>query len=264
MAMKHRRAHMARAPEGRPLERICLLGCPLDNLTTEEALARIEEFIQQGTPHQHVAINVSKIVMFHRDPQLRAIVLDSDLLCADGQPLVWLSRLAGTPLKGRLTGIDLMGLLLERAAKKRYRVYFLGGRPKVVAAAVGECRRRYPNLNVAGYRDGYWQPKDEVAVVAAIRQASPDLLLVALGSPQKELFIHRHRAALGVPFSMGVGGSFDVLAELTRRAPVWMRRAGLEWTWRIVQEPGRMWKRYARDGIWFGYLVAKQLLRRTP
>jgi N-acetylglucosaminyldiphosphoundecaprenol N-acetyl-beta-D-mannosaminyltransferase len=254
---------MARAPAGHPLGRICVLDCPLDNLTSEEALARIEKFIQEGTPHQHMAINVSKIVMFHRDPELRAIVLESDLICADGQPLVWLSRLAGTPLKTRLTGIDLMEALLARAARKRYRVYLLGGRPEVLSAAVEECRRRYPDLNIAGFSDGYWQPEDEAAVVAAIRQASPDLLLVALGSPQKELFIHRHRAALGVPFAMGVGGSFDVLAGLTRRAPRWMRRVGLEWSWRIVQEPGRMWKRYARDGIWFGYLIVKRLLRRT-
>ena len=243
-------------------QRFTLLDCPIDNLSLKEVLERIEGFIHRRTPHQHIAINVHKVVQAYRDPKLHKVVQQCHLSCPDGQPLIWLARLMGRPLKLRITGIDLMMQLLTLAANKHYRVYFLGARHAVVSAVVERCQGHYSGLQVAGYRDGYWKPDQEPEVVEAIRQARPDILFVALGSPQKEFFIHQHLDHLQVPFAMAVGGSFDVLAGRTKRAPVWMQRNGLEWFWRVLQEPRRMWWRYFRDGLVFTYLVLREFLRR--
>ena len=244
--------------------RITLLDCPIDNLSLEEALRRIETFVGERTPHQHIAVNVHKMVLAQRDLRLREILKQCELACADGQPVLWLARLLNKPLKARITGIDLMERLLELAAQRGYRVYFLGARTDVLTKVVDECKQRYSGLRVAGWSDGYWEREEESRVVEDVRRKQPDILFVALGSPQKEFFIHAHRETLAVPFAMGVGGSFDVIAGKAKRAPLWMQHAGLEWSWRVLQEPGRMWKRYSRDGFVFAYLVLRALLRRQP
>jgi N-acetylglucosaminyldiphosphoundecaprenol N-acetyl-beta-D-mannosaminyltransferase len=244
--------------------RITLLDCPIDNLSLEDALGRIETFVRERTPHQHIAVNVHKMVLAQRDSRLREILKQCELACADGQPVLWLARLLNKPLKARITGIDLMERLLELAAQRGYRVYFLGARTDVLTKVVDECKQRYSGLRVAGWSDGYWEPEEESRVVEDVRREQPDILFVALGSPQKEFFIHAHRETLAVPFAMGVGGSFDVIAGKAKRAPLWMQRAGLEWVWRVLQEPGRMWKRYSHDGFVFAYLVLRALLRRQP
>jgi N-acetylglucosaminyldiphosphoundecaprenol N-acetyl-beta-D-mannosaminyltransferase len=242
------------------VNRVMLLNCPIDNLSLDEALDRIKDFIRERKPHQHVAINVHKVVEAYQDPKLHEVVRRCHLSCADGQVLVWLSRLLGKPLKARVTGIDLMMDLLSLAAEKQYRVYFLGACQDVVSAVVERCLDRYPGLQVAGYRDGYWKPSQEFQVVEAVQQARPDILFVALGSPQKEFFIHKHLHRLQVPFAMAVGGSFDIIAGRIKRAPEWMQRMGFEWFWRVLQEPGRMWRRYCRDGAIFTYLVLREFL----
>ncbi len=257
-----RSAAPAQAPGASLDGRVTLFDCPIDNLSLQEVLERIEGFIYERTPHQHIAINVHKVVQAYRDPKLHAVVQQCHLSCADGQPLIWLSQLMGKPLKSRITGIDLMVQLLSLAANKNYRVYFLGARHAIVSAVVERCRCHYSGLQVAGYRDGYWKPDKELEVVEMIRQAKPDILFVALGSPQKEFFIHQHLHYLQVPFAMAVGGSFDVLAGRTKRAPEWMQRNGLEWFWRVLQEPRRMWWRYGRDGLVFSYLVLREFSRR--
>jgi N-acetylglucosaminyldiphosphoundecaprenol N-acetyl-beta-D-mannosaminyltransferase len=255
-------AARAQAPEAPEDTRFTLLDCPIDNLSMKEVLERIEGFIHSRTPHQHIAINVHKFVQAYQDPKLHEVVQQCHLSCADGQPVIWLSQLMGRPLKLRITGIDLMMQLLTVAANKNYRVYFLGAHHAVVSAVVERCQDHYPRLQVAGYRDGYWKPDEEPEVVEAIRQARPDILFVALGSPQKEFFIHQHLHHLQVPFAMAVGGSFDILAGRTKRAPEWIQRNGLEWFWRVLQEPRRMWWRYCRDGLVFTYLVLREFLRR--
>lgn len=261
-----RRLLRSAAPEQAPgasLDgRFTMFDCPIDNLSLKEVLERIEGFIYERTPHQHIAINVHKVVQAYRDPKLHEVVQQCHLSCADGQPLIWLSQLMGKPLKSRITGIDLMMQLLTLAATKNYRVYFLGARHAIVSAVVERCQSHHSRLQVAGYRDGYWKPDEEPEVVETIRQARADILFVALGSPQKEFFIHQHLHHLQVPFAMAVGGSFDVLAGRTKRAPEWMQRNGLEWFWRVLQEPRRMWWRYCQDGVVFTYLVFREFLRR--
>ena len=238
------------------------MGCAVDNLDMEETLGVVEGFIRSGRPHQHVVINVDKIVKASRDPALRQIINDCDLINADGMPVVWASRLLGKPLKERVTGVDLFEALMARAAEKGWRVFLLGAREEVVSGVAHLYPARYPGLTLAGYRNGYWKPEDEDRVVAEIAATRPDILFVAISSPKKEAFLARYQAAMKVPFAMGVGGTFDVAVGHVKRAPVWMQKAGLEWFYRFLQEPRRMFRRYFIDDMAFVALFAREWVKR--
>jgi N-acetylglucosaminyldiphosphoundecaprenol N-acetyl-beta-D-mannosaminyltransferase len=245
------------------MNRISMMGCQIDNLTMEETLRKVEGFIASGRPHQHVVVNVDKLVKASRDPELRRIINHCDLVNADGMPVVWAARLLGTPLKERVAGIDLFDALMARAAVRAWRVFLLGATAPVVAAVKHRYEQQYPGLQIAGYRDGYWSGAAEEADVAAqIARARPDLLFVAISSPRKETFLGRWQAQLQIPFAMGVGGSFDVAAGLVRRAPRWMQRAGLEWFYRFLQEPRRMFRRYFVDDMAFLGLLLREALHK--
>ncbi len=242
---------------------ITLMGCRIDNLSMEETLVRIEEFIRSGKPHQHVVVNVDKLVKASRDPELRRIVNECALVNADGMPVVWASRLLGKPLKERVAGIDLFEALMRRAGEKGWRVFLLGAREEVVAAVAETYRRRYPQLAIAGWRNGYWKGETEEAQVAEqVRASGADLLFVAISSPKKEQFLGRWQAEMKIPFAMGVGGTFDVAIGLVKRAPRWMQRAGLEWFYRFLQEPRRMFRRYFIDDMAFIWLFIKEAAGR--
>ena len=238
------------------------MGCKVDNLNMAETLDVVEGFIHAGTPHQHVVVNVDKIVKANRDPALRQIINDCDLINADGMPVVWASRLLGKPLKERVTGVDLFEALMAQAALKGWRVYLLGAREEVVSGVARLYPARYPGLTIAGYRNGYWKPEEEAQVVEQIAEARADILFVAISSPKKEAFLARHQAAMKIPFAMGVGGTFDVAVGLVKRAPVWMQKAGLEWFYRFLQEPRRMFRRYFIDDMAFVALFAREWVRR--
>jgi N-acetylglucosaminyldiphosphoundecaprenol N-acetyl-beta-D-mannosaminyltransferase len=243
-------------------QRITMMGCGIDNLSMEETLARVEEFIRSGRAHQHVVVNVDKLVKASRDPALRRIVNACDLVSADGMPVVWASRLLGKPLKERVAGIDLFEALMRRAGERGWRVFLLGARDEVVRAVAAIYRERYPQLQLAGWRDGYWQGEQEEAQVARmVADSRADLLFVAMSSPGKEQFLGKYQAVMGVPFAMGVGGTFDVVSGRVRRAPGWMQRAGLEWFWRFLQEPRRMFRRYFIDDMVFVWLLIKEAAR---
>ena len=252
------------------VERLDVLGCSVDNLTMEETLAVVEGYIASGRPHQHVVVNVDKIVKARDDAQLREIINRCDLINADGMPVVWASRLLGRPLKERVAGIDLFEALMVRAAERGWRVFLLGAREEVVAKVRSIYEARHPELVFAGHRNGYWKPDEEEAVAEQVRAARADLLFVAISSPLKERFLGRWQAHMQVPFAMGVGGSFDVAAGLVKRAPRWMQRTGLEWFYRFLQEPRRMFRRYFIDDMAFlgmlgGDLVTMRMrqIRRT-
>jgi N-acetylglucosaminyldiphosphoundecaprenol N-acetyl-beta-D-mannosaminyltransferase len=189
--------------------RIDILGCQVDNLTMEETLEAVASFVTSGKPHQHVVVNVDKLVKAHRDPQLRRIINNCDLVNADGMPVVWASRLLGRPLKERVAGVDLFEALMRRAATTGWRVFLLGAREDVVTQVRATYGAKYPGLIIAGHRNGYWRPGEEAAVVEQITQACADLLFVAISSPQKEQFLGRYQSQMRVPFAMGVGGTFD-------------------------------------------------------
>jgi N-acetylglucosaminyldiphosphoundecaprenol N-acetyl-beta-D-mannosaminyltransferase len=222
-----------------------LMECPFDPVTMGEAVSRAVAWSGEGGPPRTiVTVNAALLVWMRRDRELARACRAGDLVVADGVPVVWASRLAGAPLPGRVCGVDLMERLLAAAAGRRLPVFFLGARPEVVRALVATCERRHPGLVVAGFRDGYFGPAQEGEVVAQIRRSGAAFLFVGMPSPFKETFLERNRAALGVPVLMGVGGSFDVLAGFVRRAPRWMQASGLEWLWRLLREPRRMWRRY--------------------
>lgn len=244
-------------------ERLEILGCYIDNLTMEETLGRVEQLIESRVPHQHVVVNVDKIVKAHRDPQLRQVINECDLINCDGMPVVWASRILGKPLKERVTGIDLFDALMRRAAEKSWRVFLLGAKQEVVVAVKRHYEEMCPKLCVAGIRNGYWIEQEEAAVVQEIKNSRADLLFVAISSPKKEQFLKRYQSEMQVPFAMGVGGTFDVIAGLVKRAPIWMQRSGLEWLFRFLQEPRRMFRRYFIDDMAFFGLLAKEFIGLT-
>lgn len=245
-------------------ERITLMGCQVDNLSMEETLGRIEQFIQSGRPHQHVVVNVDKLVKASRDAELRRIINDCALVNVDGMPVVWASRLLGKPLKERVAGVDLFEALMQRAGDKGWRVFLLGAREEVVSKVAETYQRKYPRLALAGYRNGYWKGEAEEAEVARqIRDSRADLLFVAISSPKKEQFLGKYQADMKIPFAMGVGGTFDVAIGRVRRAPLWMQKSGLEWFYRFLQEPRRMFRRYFIDDMAFIWLFIKEAARRS-
>ncbi len=242
--------------------RIEMMGCQIDNLSMEETLKTIEKFIRSGMPHQHVVVNVDKLVKASRDPELRRIINECALINADGMPVVWASRLLGKDLKERVAGVDLFEALMKRAAEKGWRVFLLGAKEEVVSGVKQLYEDKYSGLVVAGYRNGYWKPEEEPGVVKAIEAAKADLLFVAISSPKKEQFLGRYQAEMKVPFAMGVGGTFDVAVGKVRRAPVWMQKGGLEWFYRFLQEPRRMFRRYFIDDMAFFGLLVKEMVRK--
>lgn len=239
-----------------------MMGCQVDNLSMEETLAKVEQFVRSGQPHQHVVINVDKLVKASRDPELRRIINDCALVNVDGMPVVWAARLLGKPLKERVAGVDLFEALMRRAGDKGWRVFLLGARDEVVQAVRASYQRKYPQLVIAGCRDGYWSEAEEAGVAEQVRASRADLLFVAISSPKKEQFLGRWQGAMQVPFAMGVGGTFDVAIGRVRRAPLWMQKAGLEWFFRFLQEPRRMFRRYFIDDMAFIWLLIKEAARR--
>jgi N-acetylglucosaminyldiphosphoundecaprenol N-acetyl-beta-D-mannosaminyltransferase len=241
-------------------ERARVLGCAIDRMDLDGTLAEVERVISAGQFTQHMSINTAKLVTMQDDLKLREIVESCGLISADGQGVVWASRLLGDPLPERVAGIDLMNALIRLAERKGYRVYFLGARADVLQQALGRLRELYPGLLVAGARDGYFADDDQDEVAADIRASQPDIVFLAMSSPRKEYFLGEYGPSLGAPFVMGVGGSLDVLAGVTRRAPVLWQRVGLEWLFRLLQEPRRMFRRYAVTNARFAYLVGWAIL----
>ena len=250
---------MTTALLGRP--RLRMFGADVDALSLSESIDAAESLIQGGGAHQHVVINAAKVVLMKDDPEVLASVRNASMVNIDGQSVVWAARLLGHEVPERVAGIDFMDALLERAAERGWRVYFLGATDEVVRRVVEVEQERHPGLVVAGSRHGYWSPDEEDDVVATVRRARPDIVLLAIPTPRKEMFAARHLEGMGASLVVGVGGSFDVVAGVVSRAPVWMQRAGLEWFHRFAQEPRRMWRRYLVGNTRFLIAVARELRR---
>jgi N-acetylglucosaminyldiphosphoundecaprenol N-acetyl-beta-D-mannosaminyltransferase len=239
-----------------------VLGCKLDRLDLDHTLEVCNEVIQSRGFAQHMAINVAKLMAMRDDEILRESVAGCQLVTADGQAVVWASRLLRDTLPGRVAGIDLMNGLLARAPILGYRIYILGARPEVLEAAVTRIRDEHPGISLVGYRDGYYDDTDEDAVAASIAEVRPDILFVAMSSPRKEYFLARHGTAMRVPFVMGVGGAIDIVAGHTRRAPVVLQRLGLEWLFRLAQEPRRLARRYFVTNTRFLLVLSREVVKR--
>lgn len=217
-----------------------LLEMKVDPICMQDALREIERFIASGSAHHVVTVDTLALARAVDDPGFRNVVNAAHMVTADGAGVVWAARVLGVPVRDRVPGIDLMEELCRLSAAKGYRVFFLGGRPGVAAEAARRLAVRFPGLAVAGTHHGYFATSDEPKVLDLIRAARPHILFVALGSPLQDYWIHRHLDELDVPVCVGVGGSLDVFAGRLSRAPMWMRRLGLEWLYRAIQEPWRI------------------------
>lgn len=224
---------------------VYILGVRVDNVTEGEVLDRLEAFIRDGRPHQVVTVNPEFVVMAQEDRDFRDILNKADLALPDGVGLLWASRILGSPLRKRVAGSDLVEGLAWRAASRGYSLYLLGARPGVGQQAALALQGRYPGLRIAGTYPGSPSPEEEEEIVARVREASPHILLVAYGAPAQDRWIRGNLERLGVPVCMGVGGGLDFVSGRVRRAPPWVRRLGLEWLFRLAQEPWR-WRRMTR------------------
>jgi len=238
-----------------------IFGMPINRITMEELLRISDQCIESRRQLLLGVVNVAKVVNARKDSLLKESLDRADLVVADGLPLIWLSRLLGTPLPGRVPGIDVMYELLREANDKHYGIYFLGARREVLQEVIGIVRRDYPGIRVAGYRDGYFDKDEEESVAKNIRDSRADIIFVAISPPKKEIFLNKWQELMAVPICHGVGGSFDVLAGFTKRAPLWMQNSGLEWLYRLIQEPRRMWKRYLITNTIFLKLCFGAVLR---
>lgn len=237
-----------------------LLGLPLHALSMDEVLDRVDQAVAERRPLHLGVVNAAKIVTMRRDRELREAVLASDLILADGMSVVWAGRLLGHPVRERVAGIDLMLGMLRRGQTRGYRVYCLGATPEVLERATERIAADYPGVVIAGRHHGYFSAEEEAAVAADVAAARPDILLVAMTSPKKERFLARWAGEMAVPVCHGVGGSFDVLAGVVRRAPDRWQRLGLEWLFRLAQEPRRLWRRYLVTNTIFCALVIRELV----
>lgn len=239
-----------------------LLGLPCAVIDVVQAREFARGAVARGGFHSVLFANAAKVVSAERDPTLRAALWGANLLAADGQSLVWASRLLGQPLPERVAGIDYMLDLLRLADLSKWRVFFLGGKDEVLDGVEDFCRKQHPNLIVAGRHHGYFPPERDAEIAGLVRATEADLLFVGMPSPRKELWIADHGPATGVSLAVASGGSFDVIAGTVRRAPALWQRLGLEWLWRVVQEPRRLWKRYLTTNTRFLAMVIRDRARR--
>jgi N-acetylglucosaminyldiphosphoundecaprenol N-acetyl-beta-D-mannosaminyltransferase len=231
---------------------IDLLNVRVDRVDFATAMGHIRQAIQMRRPRQVVTVNVDFIKLATADSAYRRLINTADLSVADGMPLLWAARLIGAPLPERITGTDLVLGCAQMAAAEGHRLFLLGAAPGVAEQAAAKLERRFPGLTVCGtYAPpfGPWAEDEDRHIVERIQVARPDVLFVAFGAPRQDLWIREHMAELNVPVSVGIGGTLNFLAGKVRRAPQWMQDFGLEWLYRVVQEPGRLWKRYLLEDL---------------
>lgn len=243
---------------------IRFMGIRMHAWSMTETLDRVGHRIESKQFTQHVVVNTAKLVKARRDPALRAAIESCDVVNIDGMGVVWGARLCGLMVPERVTGIDLMAHLLDLAAVRGWRVYFLGAKPAIISGAIANVRQNWPELEIAGSHHGYFTDSQAADVAEMIRASNPDILLVAMSTPRKEQFVELWGKQTGAMFVMGVGGSLDIMAGITKRAPVRMQQLGLEWAYRLGQEPRRLMKRYIHaNGLYIVYLVREIWKSRT-
>ena len=217
-----------------------VLNIAIDIVTMPEAVARLEQFIAGDKPHLIATANAEMVILAQEDQELASILNQCDLVVPDGAGVVWAARHQGYTMPERVAGYDLSQNLLAQAARQGYRIFMFGSRPEILEKAKKVAAERYPGLCIAGTRDGFFTPQDEPEIIEAIKKAKPDILLAALGVPKQEKWLAKNLSSLNVPVCMGVGGTFDVMAGTVKRAPAWMQRTGLEWLFRLLQQPQRI------------------------
>ena len=238
------------------IKKIDFLSIPIDTLTMHETLIKIESCIDAKQHIHHSVVNAGKIVLMQKDKILEKSVLEADLISPDGQAIVWAARFLGKYLPERVAGIDLMENLVEKSFKQGYKCFFFGAKEKVIAKLVNKYSKRYSANIIAGYRNGFYNSDDEKEIVKKIVSSRANILFVGMSSPKKEIFLNKFKHELrDINFIMGVGGSFDVIAGVTSRAPIFLQQIGFEWLYRFLQEPRRMWRRYLFGNFKFLFII---------
>jgi len=244
---------------------VAILGVPFHQLTIDDAVERIETMVASGRSHYVVTPNVDFLVKVQRDNSLRRILVDADLVLCDGKPIVWASRWLGESLPGRVAGSDLIPRLIQLAADRGWRIFLLGGAPAVTSEAARRMAAAYPSLPEVAHYSPPYAPLDKIdngEIARRVREARPHIMLVCFGCPKQEMWISKHCSAIGIPVMIGAGATVDFLAGTMARAPLWMRRSGTEWIFRLAQEPRRLARRYADDLLHFFPAILRQRWRQ--
>lgn len=235
------------------MSRMKFLNTEVDNVTMSEAVQKIEQLILSKKPSYVVTPNVDHIVKLETDMEFKEVYKEADLILTDGMPLIWISKIKKTPIKEKVSGSDLFPEVCKLAAEKGYKVFLLGAAEGVAAKAAENLKHRYSGLNIVGTYSpsyGFEKNKDEIKrIVEMINEVKPDILAVGLGAPKQEKFLYNFRKKLNVPVSLAIGASIDFEAGNVERAPKWMQKSGLEWSYRLIKEPKRMFKRYLIDDL---------------
>ena len=239
-----------------------ILNTYVNVVSMNETVSLVEKIIKERKPTQHVVINALKVNLMEDDSELRRIINSCPLINADGASIIWAAKRLGIPLKERVTGCDLFQELVKVASVKGYKIYLFGAKEEVVTRVKSIFEQKYPGIQIAGYRNGYFTEADEPEIVKNMSESGADMMFVAFSSPKKEYWVNKYLNQLNIPFVMGVGGSFDIVAGVTERAPVWWQEHGLEWLYRFIQEPRRMWKRYIIGNARFVGLTYKYRARQ--
>lgn len=242
-------------------KRYYICDIPVDALTMTQTIQLIDNAIAENRPMHHSVINACKLVNAQKDIELKQSIVNCNIINADGQGIVWAARFLNKPLPERVAGIDLMSELVKLSAKNNYRIFFLGAKEEIVSKVVEIYTKEYGRNIIAGYHNGFFHKDQEELIADEIANSKADILFVAMSSPKKEIFLNTHKNRIQTSFIMGVGGSFDVVSGVVKRAPKWMQNWGLEWFYRTMQEPRRMWKRYLFGNSTFILLVLKEKLR---
>ncbi len=224
-----------------------ILDVTVHRTTLDAVIERLDLFVRSGRPHQVVTVNMDFLRIARSDAGFRETLNGADLSVADGVPVIWASRLLGAPLLERVTGVDIVERGAALAAAHGYSIFLLGAEPGVAAEAAAKLTHRFPGLRIAGaYAPpfGPFSDDEQARMLTMVRTARPDILFVAFGAPRQDIWIRQHLQSLGVPVCVGVGGAFNFIAGRLSRAPQWMQRSGMEWTYRLGQEPRRLWRRY--------------------
>lgn len=242
-----------------------IFGIKINNLTWDELISLVEEAVEDRTKNKYMlTVNVDHIVKMQNDEEFNYVYKNADYITADGVPIIWASKLLKKPIKEKLSGSDILPTILPLAEKKQYKLFFLGAAEGVAERAANNIRKKYKNIKIVGtYSPSYGFEKNEEEnkkIIEMIRNANVDILFVGVGAPKQEKWIAKYKDQYNVPLSIGVGATFDFIAGNAKRAPKWMQNAGLEWFWRFIQEPKRLFKRYFIDDMKFISIFIKEYL----
>jgi len=248
------------------IKTVNILGTGFSRINMEDTLKTIEKFITNGRKSQVCVTNAYSLVLMQKDKAFKDVTNSASLVVTDGKPLIWISKLYGESIPERVAGSDLVCELCRISAIKGYKLFFLGSSPATLKKIVENLKKMFPFLRITGVCSPSFKKEFSVRenekMIALINKAEPDVLFVGLGAPKQEKWIEKHKDELQVPVSIGVGAAFDFIAGTVKRAPNWMQRCGLEWLFRLIQEPRRLWKRYLIGNTIFIWLVFRELVKK--